>query len=132
MLYHPIGLSSPVRVQGAFLSEDEIERLVEFCSKQAAQEFIELPEESDPEEAEEEQQGMFEDDLFADACKVIFESGQASASYLQRRFRIGYNRAARLMEDMEAMGIVSPPDGKRRKVLMTEAEFNEKFLNNNQ
>ena len=132
MLYHPIGLSSPVRVQGAFLSEDEIERLVEFCSKQAAQEFIELPEEPDPEEAEEEQQGMFEDDLFADACKVIFESGQASASYLQRRFRIGYNRAARLMEDMEAMGIVSPPDGKRRKVLMTEAEFNEKFLNNNQ
>ncbi|MGI5824794.1 MAG: DNA translocase FtsK [Bacillota bacterium] len=128
MLYHPIGLSRPIRVQGAFLSEDEIERLVKFCSKQAAQEFIEFPDEVSEEEAEDEQESLFEDALFIDACKTIFDTGQASASYLQRRFRIGYNRAARLIEDMEAMGIVSPPDGKRRKVLMSEAEFTERYL----
>lgn len=129
MLYHPVGLARPIRVQGAFVSEEEIERLVEFCSQQAAQEFIELPEDPADLEEEEEQESLFADEYFADACKLVMESGQASASYLQRRFRIGYNRAARLIEDMEALGVISPPDGKRRKVLMTEAEFTARYLN---
>ena len=132
MLYSPVGLAKPIRVQGAFLSESEIERLVEFCCKQAVQEFLEFPSDADMAEEAEGSEQQFEDELFVDACKVIFESGQASASYLQRRFRIGYNRAARLVEDMEAMGIISPPDGKKRKVLMTEAEFTAKYLSGNQ
>ena len=129
MLYHPVGLSKPIRVQGAFLSESEIDRLVEFCSKQAGQEFLDFPADDGEEAAEAGSEQQFEDELFVDACKVIFESGQASASYLQRRFRIGYNRAARLVEDMEAMGIISSPEGKKRKVLMTEEEFTAKYLN---
>ena len=128
MLYHPVGLSRPIRVQGAFVSEEEIERLVEFCSRQAAQEFLDLPEESADSE-EEKQESLFDDEYFVDACKLVMESGQASASYLQRRFRVGYNRAARLIEDMETLGVISPPDGKRRKVLMTKAEFIARYLN---
>lgn len=131
MLYHPVGLAKPIRVQGAFLSEKEIERLVDFCQNQATQEFIDFPEEQDETGSDDADDNMFDDEYFVDACKIIFETGQASASYLQRRFRIGYNRAARIIEDMEAMGIISPSDGKRRKVLMTEAEFTEKYLNKN-
>jgi len=119
MLYYPTGLPKPIRVQGAFLSEEEITRLVEFCSKQATQEFIEFPSAETPAEAAEGDDSLYDDDLFVEACRIIVSSEQASASYLQRRFRIGYNRAARLVETMEEMGIVSPPDGKKRTVLVS-------------
>lgn len=128
MLYHPVGLAKPIRVQGAFLSEDEIDKLVAFCSQQAVQEFLEFPADEDETESEEGAEGQFEDELFVDACQVIFDSGRVSASYLQRRFSIGYNRAARLIEDMEEMGIISPPKGNKRELLMNEEEFYSRYL----
>lgn len=128
MLYHPVGLAKPIRVQGAFLSEDEIDKLVKFCCGQAEPEFLDFPTDEDEAETEDGAESQFEDEYFLEACRLIFETGQASASYLQRRFRIGYNRAARLIEDMEVMGIISPPDGKKRRVLMTEDEFAAKYL----
>ncbi len=122
MLYFPIGRQKPLRVQGAFLTEDEIHDLVEYCKKQAEPEYLELPK---PEEAAEEpeEEKTAQDELFIDACQQVISSGQASASSLQRRFRIGYNRAARLIETMQELGIVSAPDGNRRTVLMNMPTF---------
>ncbi len=121
MLFLPVGLNKPLRVQGAYISEEETESLVNWCSRQAEQEFIDLPE---VEEEEEAGGGMEEmDELFHDAVQQVITSGQASASFLQRRFRIGYNRAARLIETMEQLGIVGPPEGNKRPVRMTMEEF---------
>lgn len=128
MLYFPIGRQKPLRVQGAFLTEDEIHDLVEYCKQQAEPEYLELPKpEEQPEEAEEEKDDK--DELFIDACQQVISSGQASASSLQRRFRIGYNRAARLIETMQDLGIVSAPDGNKRTVLMNMPTFVQLYVN---
>lgn len=130
MLFHPVGMSKPLRVQGAYISEAEIESLVDWCSKQAAQEFIDLPEaEEDTPEPGNEDTGL--DELFHDAAQQVILSGQASASFLQRRFRIGYNRAARLVESLEQMGIVGPLEGNKRQVLMNMEDFTLLFGSGN-
>ncbi len=122
MLFYPVGMNKPLRVQGAYISESEIEALVNWCSKQSGQEFIQLPEAQErQEEAGNEDDGM--DELFHDAVQQVIMSGQASASFLQRRFRIGYNRAARLVESMEQMGIVGPMEANKRQVLMNMEDF---------
>ncbi len=122
MLFYPVGSAKPVRVQGAFLTEKEIKELVAYCSKQAHQEFIEFPEAA-PEEANKSLGPQDDDELFYDAVQQVIMSSQASASFLQRRFRIGYNRAARLIESMEQLQIVSPPEGNKRQVLMDMETF---------
>lgn len=129
MLYFPIGRQKPLRVQGAFLTEDEIHDLVEYCKQQAEPEYLELPkpEEQPDEQAEEEKNAQ--DELFIDACQQVISSGQASASSLQRRFRIGYNRAARLIDTMQELGIVSAPDGNKRTVLMNMPTFVQLYVN---
>lgn len=127
MLYFPIGKQKPQRVQGAFLTEEEIHDLVEYCKQQAEPEYLELPK---PEEQPEEQEDAREaqDELFIDACQQVISSGQASASSLQRRFRIGYNRAARLIETMQELGIISAPEGNKRTVLMNMPTFASLYL----
>ena len=127
MLYFPIGSQKPMRVQGAFLTEEEIHDLVEYCKQQAEPDYLELPK---PEEQEPEQEETkdAQDDLFIDACQQVISSGQASASSLQRRFRIGYNRAARLIETMQELGIVSAPEGNKRTVLMNMPTFASLYL----
>ncbi len=127
MLYFPIGRQKPLRVQGAFLSEDEIHDLVEYCKQQAEPEYLELPLPEEQEDAAAEEKDE-RDELFIDACQQVISSGQASASSLQRRFRIGYNRAARLIETMQELGIVSAPEGNRRTVLMNMPTFAELYL----
>ena len=120
MLYHPVGAMKSVRLQGSFVTDKETERIVEFIKAQAAPEYVEeivgidLFTETKAGEGE-------KDSLFADAVKIIIESGQASTSHLQRRLRIGYNRAARLMDEIEAAGLVSKPEGenKPRRILAT-------------
>lgn len=131
MLYFPIGRQKPLRVQGAFLTEDEIQTLVDYCKKQAEPEYLELPVavEEKPEEEEAEKNQL--DELFIDACQQVLSSGQASASSLQRRFRIGYNRAARLIDTMQEMGIVSAPEGNKRTILMTMETFAATYLHDN-
>ena len=127
MLYFPIGMQKPLRVQGAFLTEEEIHDLVAYCKQQAEPEYLELPlPEAQEEQAEPEKDAQ--DELFFDACQQVITSGQASASSLQRRFRIGYNRAARLIETMQELGIVSAPEGNKRTVLMNMPTFASLYL----
>lgn len=120
MLYHPIGAMKPFRLQGAFVSDNEVERITDFIKKQAepqySQEIIDI--ESGKMEAGTSGEEGGHDDLFAEAVKIIVTGGQASTSHLQRRLRIGYNRAARLMDEMESAGIVSALEGdnKPRKI----------------
>lgn len=114
MLFLPVGASKPVRVQGAFLSDEEVEEIVDFViGQQKAQYQEEMIPEDIPEAA-----GEVDDDLYEEAVELILEMQTASVSMLQRRFRIGYTRAARLIDEMEARGIVGPYEGsKPRSVL---------------
>jgi S-DNA-T family DNA segregation ATPase FtsK/SpoIIIE len=103
------------RLHGALVTEEEIQSVVAFWKKQFSPQYIEISDE--PEESGGENNG-FEDDKYEEAVRIVKESRQASISHLQRRLRIGYNRAARMIERMESEGIVSPPDGSRpREVL---------------
>ncbi|MFJ7729173.1 DNA translocase FtsK [Neobacillus sp. NPDC097160] len=117
MLFLPVGASKPVRVQGAFLSDQEVEDTVEFViSQQKAQYQEEMIPDDIPEVT-----GAVDDDLYDDAVELIIEMQTASVSMLQRRFRIGYTRAARLIDEMEARGVVGPYEGsKPRAVLQTK------------
>jgi DNA segregation ATPase FtsK/SpoIIIE, S-DNA-T family len=116
MLFLPVGANKPVRVQGAFLSDDEVEEVVDFViSQQKAQ----YQQDMIPQETAEVNEEV-EDDLYDDAVQLIIEMQTASVSMLQRRFRIGYTRAARLIDAMEARGVVGPYEGsKPRAVLVT-------------
>ncbi|WP_366163013.1 DNA translocase FtsK [Bacillus infantis] len=118
MLFLPVGASKPVRVQGAFLSDEEVEEVVDFViSQQKAQYQEEMIPDDVPETASE-----VDDDLYEEAVELIVEMQTASVSMLQRRFRIGYTRAARLIDEMELRGIVGPYEGsKPRAVLVAKA-----------
>ncbi|MEJ8302597.1 DNA translocase FtsK [Saccharibacillus sacchari] len=118
MLFMPMGASKPVRVQGAFLSDNEVEEIVAFCSGQAeAQYDTDLVPEIDDSNAEPEE---IVDELYDQAVQIVVEAKQASVSLLQRRMRVGYTRAARLVDSMEARGIVGPYEGsKPREVLIS-------------
>ncbi|MDN4523396.1 FtsK/SpoIIIE family DNA translocase [Fictibacillus fluitans] len=116
MLFFPSGTSKPTRVQGAFLSDQEVEKIVEFVIGQQKAQY-----QKDMIPTEEAQVSMeVEDDLFPDAVKLVVDMQTASVSMLQRRFRIGYSRAARLVDAMEAKGVIGPYEGsKPREVLIT-------------
>jgi S-DNA-T family DNA segregation ATPase FtsK/SpoIIIE len=122
MLYLPVGASKPIRVQGAFLSDQEVEAVVNFVR---TQEQANYQEEMVPMvEDQPEQQQEFEDELYDQAVQIVVEAKQASVSLLQRRMRVGYTRAARLIDSMEAKGIVGPYEGsKPREVLMSIDQF---------
>lgn len=117
MLFLPVGSNKPVRIQGAFLSDEEVEQIVDYViSQQKAQ----YQEEMIPTE-EPEQEVDVDDELYSDAVDLVTEMQTASVSMLQRRFRIGYTRAARLIDAMEASGVVGPYEGsKPREVLITK------------
>ncbi|SDM65575.1 DNA segregation ATPase FtsK/SpoIIIE, S-DNA-T family [Fictibacillus solisalsi] len=116
MLFFPSGSSKPTRVQGAFLSDQEVEKIVEFVIGQQKAQY-----QKDMIPTEEAQVTMeVEDDLFPEAVKLVVDMQTASVSMLQRRFRIGYSRAARLVDAMEAKGVIGPYEGsKPREVLLT-------------
>ncbi|MFS0672494.1 DNA translocase FtsK [Ornithinibacillus sp. 179-J 7C1 HS] len=119
MLFLPVGSSKPIRVQGAFLSDEEVERIVDHCIEQQKASYQEEMIPEDTNEVVEE----VDDELFDDAVQLITEMQSASVSMLQRRFRIGYTRAARLIDAMEARGIVGPYEGsKPRAVLVQQTE----------
>lgn len=122
MLYLPMGASKPMRVQGAFLSDQEVEAVVNFVRNQGQAEYVEdmVPQIEEQTDTQEE----FEDELYDQAVQIILEAKQASVSLLQRRMRVGYTRAARLIDTMEARGIVGPYEGsKPREVLMTMEQY---------
>ncbi len=116
MLFIPPGTSRLKRIHGAFVSEDEVKRVVEYLKTQQAPVFEVGILEMQEEEAKEEEMGD-KDEKYADAIEIVAETRQASISMLQRRLRIGYNRAARIIEMMEKEGLVGPSDGiKAREV----------------
>ncbi|WP_313956963.1 DNA translocase FtsK [Bacillus sp. FJAT-22090] len=116
MLFLPAGSSKPVRVQGAFLSDAEVERMVDFVIEQQKANY---QEEMIPDEVEESNEQIDRDELFDDAVQLVTEMQTASVSLLQRRFRIGYSRAARIIDQLELSGIVGPYEGsKPRQVLV--------------
>lgn len=126
MLFHPIGASKPVRVQGAFIPESDLEHVLNFIKKQGVPECRPevLAQEQEETKAEEENR----DELFPEAVRVVLETGQASVSILQRRLRIGYTRAGRLIDLMEERGIVGPHQGpKPREILITAADYRRLF-----
>ncbi|MDQ6419195.1 DNA translocase FtsK [Paenibacillus sp. LHD-117] len=122
MLFLPVGMSKPIRVQGAFLSDQEVEALVGYARDQGVAEYKEdLVPEID---TEAEGEDMMLDELFDQAVQIVVEAKQASVSLLQRRMRVGYTRAARLIDQMEARSIVGPYEGsKPREVLMSLEQF---------
>ena len=137
MLFYPIGYNKPVRVQGAFVSDAELNRIVDFIIKQSIP--VNYSEEVTTQalECESKNNGnnennsndYYEDELFESAVQLVVDMGQASSSMLQRRFRIGYTRAARLVDMMEELGIVSQSAGsKPREVILSRQEIEERFF----
>lgn len=138
MLFYPIGINKPVRVQGAFVSDDELNRIVNFIKEQAipveySSEVTEQALESDK-NSNGQAAGIDNDrdELFEDAVRLVMDTGQASSSMLQRKFRIGYTRAARLVDTMEDLGIISHAAGsKPRELIMPRAVIEDKFFTTN-
>ncbi|MCE7791424.1 DNA translocase FtsK [Salipaludibacillus sp. CUR1] len=124
MLMLENGSSKPLRVQGTFVSDDEIERIVDYVSKSPAPGML-----FEKDELKEQTPMETEDPLFDEVCEFVAEQQAASASLIQRRFRMGYNRAARLIDDMEARGLVSPQRGsKPREVYLTNHDYKEENI----
>ena len=130
MLFYPTGFPKPVRLQGAFVSDKEVEEVVEFLKAQAKPKYQEgildqevITVDSSKEETE-------DDPLIPEVAKIFIENGQASISLIQRRFRIGYNRAARIIDIMEKKGIVGGYEGsKPRQVLISVEDYQRLFGN---
>ncbi|AND85023.1 cell division protein FtsK [Clostridium tyrobutyricum] len=123
MLFYPVGEGKPVRIQGAFISEKEVENVVKYIrDKQGeAQYENKIIEEIDTSVSKNDEDC---DELLNEAIRIVLDSGQASTSLIQRRLRVGYNRAARIIEQMEDRGIISGKDGtKPRQVLVNKDEF---------
>ena len=132
MLFAPIGANKPIRVQGAFISDDEVEKLVEFVKAQREPEYDNTVTQEAEKEAEKESSDdndVYRDELLERAVNLVMESGQASVSMLQRRFRIGYTRAARLVDTMEDLKIVGPSMGsKAREILMSPEQAKARYF----
>lgn len=137
MLFSPVGANKPVRVQGCYVSDEEISSIVEFVKKTKVIEYDEsviqeiernAASEGDKGEASESDGGSA-DPMMDEAIRCVVEAGQASTSLLQRRLRLGYARAGRLIDEMEQLGIVGPHEGsKPRQVLMTQAQWAERNM----
>jgi S-DNA-T family DNA segregation ATPase FtsK/SpoIIIE len=119
MLYQPMGMNKPLRVQGAYISDSDVEAIVNFIKSQQTADYddsmLVKDDETDAGGSGDPRDG--EDEYYADAVELVTEQQSASVSMLQRRFRIGYNRAARIVDEMEERGVVGPSEGsKPRKV----------------
>jgi S-DNA-T family DNA segregation ATPase FtsK/SpoIIIE len=125
MLYHPIGLPKPVRIQGTFISDDEIKRVVDSIKEQQIEiktgKQDEIIKEIENQTSDEEV-----DEYLEQAIDMVVGDGQASVSYIQRKFKVGYSRAARIVDQLEERGIVGGHEGsKPRKVLITQEELDQ-------
>lgn len=134
MLFSPVGSNKPYRVQGPFITEAETNKLIKFVKQQGGDAHYdqEVQKAIDSDGKAQGGMGNPEDELTEDAIAFILKSKQASVSMLQRRFRIGYNRAARIIDEIEEKGIIGPSDGSRpRQVLITEDEYYGNFDDEN-
>ena len=143
MLYCPVGLSKPVRVQGCYVSDDEIERVIEVVTSQgdvkyddAVMQEIELKAAQDGKKksasggAVETSSDDYGDEMIPKAIEVVIEAGMASTTLLQRKLKLGYARAARIVDELSEKGIIGPFEGsKPRKVLITKEQWYEMQAN---
>ncbi|MVX66722.1 cell division protein FtsK [Clostridium chromiireducens] len=130
MLYYPVGESKPLRVQGCFISEEEVEQVISFIkSEQGDTNYEEdiidhINNASDSKSTESGESSEDVDELLSEVINVVVEYGQASTSFIQRKFRIGFNRASRIMDQLEERCIISEKDGSRpRQVLITRQQL---------
>lgn len=127
MLYSPLGINKPLRVQGCLVTDDEVQRVIEHWKRQGKPEYLDPEMFSEIPLKSEESNGS-DDALFIEAGQLFIKTGMASVSFLQRRLKLGYTRAARLMDMLEEQGVVGGYEGsKPRQVLLTFEEFNERF-----
>jgi S-DNA-T family DNA segregation ATPase FtsK/SpoIIIE len=134
MLYKPVGFPKPMRIQSGFASTAEIREVVSFLKNEHGadynQEIIHEVEQNMPKPKNEEDTEISinpDDDLVNQAITIIVETGNASTAFLQRKLKLGFPRAARIMDDIEAMGIIGPQEGaKPRKILITKEEWYER------
>ena len=122
MLFKPIDENHPVRLQGSFISDEDVERIVAFVKNQAEADYDDSFDPGEVSESDMESGGSDDggDPLFEEAKALVIETQKASASMIQRRLSVGFNRATRLMEELEAAGVIGPAEGtKPRKVLQT-------------
>ncbi len=126
MLYFPMGESSPTRVQGCFINDDEIKRLIDYCKKQATvnydEEFVNVSQNSSS--GGSNSFADEDDEAYNDVVDFAIATGKISASLIQRRFRFGYNRAARMMDLLESRGIVGPQNGSKPREVLVKLEEN--------
>jgi len=132
MLFVPSGINKPLRVQGAWVSDDEVHAIVSYIKARSEttydEDVVEKIENSVRSDAEKEEALSEYDPKLEEAVEIVVEAGQASVSMLQRRMRVGYARAGRLIDEMERRGIVSEADGaKPRTVLITREQFMNMF-----
>jgi S-DNA-T family DNA segregation ATPase FtsK/SpoIIIE len=130
MLYRPRGSSRLIRVHGAWVSEEEGIRIVEWLKQQADAEYdesiLEDPEEGTSDEAGGDSEAVRRDPMYRRAMEVVIRTGHGSTSYLQRRLRVGYSRAARLVDQLEEDGILGPADGAKPRKALVGLEFLER------
>jgi DNA segregation ATPase FtsK/SpoIIIE, S-DNA-T family len=130
MLFSPPGSGRLVRVHSPLVTEPEIAQVVEFWRAQAAPSYSEeflRPPELEQEESEDEEWAGEKDALYDDAVRIVVSMGKASTSTLQRRLRLGYGRAARLLDIMEKDGIIGPPDGSRPREVLKRPDWIAEF-----
>ncbi len=129
MLFSPPGSGRLVRVHGPLVTEPEIEQVVEFWRSQATPSYVEEFLKSPEDEEEENDEGWEgeKDDLYEDAVRIVIEMGKASTSTLQRRLRLGYGRAARLLDIMQKDGIIGPPDGSKPREVLKRPDWIEEY-----
>ena len=114
MLYSPVGAPKPARVQGVYLSEKEVKNVVDFLKIQGEPAYLNEIIDIEPLESSGDSNEEQVDELFNEAKEIVKNTQYASTSYLQRKLRIGYNRAARLMDELEKKGIISQYDGEKK------------------
>ena len=128
MLYFPMGESVPIRVQGCFINDDEIKRLIDYCKNQATAKYdsaFENVSQNTSSGVGNSAIGGEDDDAYNDVVEFAIQTGKISASLIQRRFRFGYNRAARMMDLLESRGIVGPQNGSKPREVLVKLEKND-------
>lgn len=128
MLYFPMGESSPTRVQGCFVNDNEIKRLIDYCKNQATAKYdssFESVSQNTSSGSGNSAVGGDDDDAYNDVVEFAIQTGKISVSLIQRRFRFGYNRAARMMDLLEARGIVGPQNGSKPREVLVKLEKND-------
>ena len=127
MLFLPMGENSPVRIQGAFVSDEEINKVIDYTVSQQKAQYDEkfTTEENATKIHEDNEDDEYDDPLYNEIREFVIRTGKASASLLQRKYKLGYNRAARIIDLLEERGIVGPQNGSKPREVLVKLEEKE-------